>query len=377
MRIYSIYKAKNMILGTLITLIFGVLFSMYSAQTVIGITGGITACITMVIPSLYPYMVLCNFFDMSGGTYLVGRVMRWPAKLLMGKYYMFFPQFILSLIGGYPAGAIALNSLVKRGATDKETARKVLMFSVNTSPAFLVFGVGEGMLFSRDIGWILFGVNLLVSFITLIFVTRILLRKDAKPPKYEERNEKKLPIANVFIESVSTASRSVFFLCGFVVLFFALNEIFAYMPLGNITAIISAVGEVTSSCAMLSSGAGTLPMISAITAFGGVCVLFQVMVTAKEISPRWRTLLLVQFTKGVLSFLIMLGVSKAFPKIDLLRSKDVLSNMTSEGRMDISSSPVTSVCLILTAIALLHYMIATKGIKESFKNEKLGIHQEK
>ena len=66
-----------------------------------------------------------------------------------------------------------LNSLVKNGTTDKNTAQTVLLFSVNSSPAFVIFAVGEGMLFSKKIGLVIFLANLLSSVITLILVTRL------------------------------------------------------------------------------------------------------------------------------------------------------------------------------------------------------------
>ena len=71
MQIYSVYKAKNIIFSTLITLIFGVLFSLYSAQTKVGVISGITACTAMVIPALFPFMALVNFFNLSGGVHLL------------------------------------------------------------------------------------------------------------------------------------------------------------------------------------------------------------------------------------------------------------------------------------------------------------------
>ncbi|MBR4282150.1 MAG: hypothetical protein IKT35_00380, partial [Clostridia bacterium] len=249
---------------------------------------GITACTAMVIPALFPFMALVNFFNLSGGVHLLNKVFKYPAKLLMGRYYSFFSVYLMSLVGGYPVGASMLNALVNDDITDKDTAKTVLLFSVNSSPAFVIFAVGEGMLFSKKIGLIIFLVNLLSSLITLILVTRI----NKKTPLYKSGGVKSLSINNAFIEGVMKASTSMLFMCSFVVVFFALNEIFSFLPLGKLTAIISAVGEVTSSVSMLSAGGGTLPLICAVTSFGGVCVMLQIVALSKEFCPKLWMLLL-------------------------------------------------------------------------------------
>ncbi len=376
MQIYSIYKAKNIVISTLITLIFGVLFSIYSAQTKVGIISGITACTVMVIPSLFPFMALCNFFQFSGGADFLNKIFKHPAKLLMGKYYNFFSVYLMSLIGGYPVGAALLNTLVKKGLTDKDTAQTVLMFSINSSPAFLVLAVGEGMLFSAKIGWIIFLINLLTSLITLILVTRLTPKVSKKHPRWNEGVKTGyLSLADAFVEGVMKASTSMLFLCGFVVLFFGLNEIFSYIPFGRLTVIISALGEVTSSCAMLSAGGGTLPLISAVTSFGGMCVLFQIVALSKEFSPKWWMIFSVQAFKGVLSCFLTWVTLKIFPEIELWRYEEVISNMTSPGKFGISSTPITSVCLVLTAGVMLHYTIRIISKKENKTNEEFGIYK--
>ena len=375
MQIYSVYKAKNMIISTLITLIFGVLFSLYSAQSKVGIISGITACTTMVIPSLFPFMALCNFFSLSGGAEFLNKILKYPAKLLMGEYYEFFSVYLVSLVGGYPVGAATLNNLVKNGKTDKDTAKKVLMFSVNSSPAFLVFGVGEGMLFSNKLGWYLVLVNILSSLVTLVLVSRKAPEITKKPPVYKKGATKYMSLNDAFVEGVMKASTSMLFLCGFVVLFFSLNEIFAFMPLGKLTAVISAVGEVTSSCAMLSNGGGTLPLIAAVTSFGGVCVILQILALSKSFRPKLWVLILTQFAKGVLSYVLMWGMIKIFPEIGLARYDDVLSNMSSPGKFGISSTPITSACLVLTAGTTLYYTIKILSNKENKTNEEFGIYK--
>ncbi len=371
MQIYSVYKAKNIIFSTLITLLFGVLFSIYSAQSRVGIISGITACTTMVIPSLFPFMALCNFFNFSGGPHLLNRVFKYPAKLLMGKYYNFFSVYLMSLVGGYPVGANMLNSLVKDGTTDKNTAQTVLLFSVNSSPAFVIFAVGEGMLFSKKIGLVIFFTNLLSSVVTLILVTRL----SKKFPLYKKGAARRLSLNNAFVEGITKASVSMAFMCGFVLIFFALNEIFSFLPLGKLTALISMLGEVTSSVAMLSTGGGTLALISAVTTFGGMCVLLQIVALSKEFSPKLWLILSIQLLKGALSYFIMCVTLRIFPEIGLWRYDEVISNMMSPGKFGISSTPITSACLVLTAGVMLYNTIRIISNKENKTNEEFGIYK--
>lgn len=371
MQISRVYKLKNMICGVLLTTVFGALFIIYSAQARVGIISGITACVTVVIPSMYPFMALCSFFDISGGAPLINKLFKYLPKVLMGRYSPFFSQYLLSLIGGYPVGAASLNTLVKKGVTDADTAKKVLMFSVNTSPAFVILAVGEGMLYSKKIGWILFGVNLLTSFITMVAVTRFAPLFTKKSPYIDvSKNTENSSLDQSFVTGVVTASRSLLFMCGFVVLFFALNEMASYMPFPQLTVVISILGEITSSCAVMTSGEASLPLIASMLSFGGLCVHFQIMSVAKDFRPKFDQILTVQTVKAIISYILMCFLQAVFPEIINLRAEQTLSNMTSPGEMGFSVPPITAVCLVLTALSLLYYMINLTAKKEKLSNEK-------
>lgn len=226
------------------------------------------------------------------------------------------------------------------------------------------------MLFSKKIGVVIFLANLLSSVITLFLVTRL----SKNIPLYKNGETRYLPLNNAFVEGITKASISMAFMCGFVLIFFALNEIFSFFPFGKLTAVISTVGEVTSSVSMLSTG-GELSLISAVTSFGGVCVLLQIMAVSKEFSPKLWPLLLIQLLKGVLSYFITCVILKIFPEIGLWRYEEVISNMTSPGRFGISSTPITSACLILTAGVMLYNTIRIISNKENKRNEEFGIYK--
>ena len=69
-------------------------------------------------------MALANFFSFSGGADFLNKIFKYPAKILMGKYYNFFSVYLMSLVGGYPVGAATLNALVKNESNSQNEEKQ-------------------------------------------------------------------------------------------------------------------------------------------------------------------------------------------------------------------------------------------------------------
>ncbi len=120
---------------------------------------GITLCLDVLIPSLFPFFVLSSLLIETGVAGLCARPLsRWMYPLF-GVGGAGAAALVLGLIGGYPAGARTIAQLVERGECSREEARRLSRFCNNCGPAFFLGAVGMGVFGSKEVGVLLLGAN--------------------------------------------------------------------------------------------------------------------------------------------------------------------------------------------------------------------------
>lgn len=186
-----------------------------------GISRGLAICSSIIIPSLFPFLVLSGFLVKSGLSESLGRRLERPTRFLFGLPGCCAAGILVGFLGGYPAGGIAVGELVERGAVTREQGRRMLCFCVNGGPAFIISAVGAGMLGNAAYGALLYAAHIAAS-ILLGLLLRLL--GDKEPAQSESISSAAAPrtsAAAAFVEAVNAACRSMLFMCGFIVLFAA------------------------------------------------------------------------------------------------------------------------------------------------------------
>jgi len=182
-----------------------------------GVSRGLSICGSVMIPSLFPFLVLAGFIVRSGMSGTLGRRLERPTRFLFGLPGCCGAAILVSMIGGYPAGGVAIRELLEQKAITEAQARRMLRFCVNGGPAFVVSAVGAGLLGSVQKGLMLFAAQITASLL-LGVAGRRKLEKELPQVKVKAKH---VPAAAAFVESVNGACRSLLYICGFVVLFAA------------------------------------------------------------------------------------------------------------------------------------------------------------
>lgn len=99
--------------------------------------------------SLFPFLVISSYIIASGTADTIGKILRKPFGAMFGISGELAPAFIIGLISGYPAGAMTAAELVRNKKCDSDSASRALAFCSNTGPAFLIGGIGAGLLGDR------------------------------------------------------------------------------------------------------------------------------------------------------------------------------------------------------------------------------------
>ncbi len=271
-----------------------------------GAEEGLRICAGTVIPSLFPFAVLAYFMSAGGIFEPFLKFAEGLTQKLLGLNGDEFFCFLMSMLGGYPVGAGLIDKMCADKRLSPKRARVLLLFSVNAGPPFVVTAVGTGMIHSKKAGTVLLAAHILSSLIMCRVLTLFY------PPTTEKRAEKKpaLSLGDCFVDAVRAASKGMFSICGWVVFFSAFRPIFKALPLGGFSRFALPLFEVTSG---LSEGNFTVPETAFFLGFSGFSVIFQVMASSKNFTPKLLFTVISRFAHGLISFALCKLYLSFFP----------------------------------------------------------------
>ncbi len=287
-----------------------------------GVSRGLAVCGDVLIPSLFPFLVLGGFLTRSGVASAVGRRLETVTRTVFGLPGCCAAGILLGAIGGYPAGGTVVGELFRGGQIDREQARRMLRFCVNGGPGFVISAVGAGLTSSTKVGVILFFANLIASLtIGIASVPRGARRRTVVSRRADVRH----PPAAALVEAVTGACESLLFMCGFVLLFAAVTALIdvSGLPalLGGsakgasiVSALISCVLEVSGGCsaaAPLGELAGLLLGFS--IGFGGLSVHCQLASTLHGLGLVDGSFFLSRLAQGMLTAVLSVVLLRVFP----------------------------------------------------------------
>ena len=259
--------------ANLILFVLGVLLFACAEPAVSAASSALSLCITSVIPSLFPFMVLSSLMVRFR---LLDPVCRFlPFRKLFGLPSHASGAFLLGALCGFPIGAKTACSLYRSGVLTKEEAERTCALSANTGPAFAVGVAGSALWGSRAFGWYLYGAQLLSAVLTgLLFRKKTSDIKSVSVYSTEKRTD---PIRSL-AEAVSSSAAACIPLCGYIVFFSVLSAIAAELITDPIaSAFAGSVLEFTTGIrqASLTGGTTGLFLTGFSLGFSGLSVLAQ------------------------------------------------------------------------------------------------------
>ncbi len=251
----------------------------YPAALANGVSRGLSICGAVIIPTLYPFMIfaglladspLCTRPSRLAGA-LTQRLFRLPACC--------GPAMLISLVGGYPAGGLAIARLRDTGQIHRDEARRMTLFCVNAGPAFIVSTVGAGLLGSVRAGWLLFAAHAATSLLMGILLGQRATTPSAASSPTSRRAPRTLAIV------VRDSCQSLIAMCGFVLLACAGLSVWeaSGLPLAlqrltglaatQWSAVVAGVTEVSCGCiAVAGNGVFTPFWLALCLGWGGLSV---------------------------------------------------------------------------------------------------------
>lgn len=329
---------KNLLVFCVIIVLFIILI-LNSKVVGSSVKKGMLLCCDVIIPTLFPFLVLSLFISKSG----MLNALPFPKKYRYFQKYLGI--FILSLLGGYPIGAKLLNDAYEKGVIDKKSAELLLFCSVNAGPAFTILVVGGGILGSTKLGWILYLSQIISSLLTFILISLRL-------SKEEKITENADSLTDSFVLSVSDASVSMLSMSGYIIICTAIIGILKNLSLPFILKKVLFL-TIEISNAILETK--NIYVLSLILCFSGFSIIFQILFITKSFKPNAFKVLLSRIVNASLSAALAFAFLKIF-KI----STETLSNTTALLRLSQNNSLVISFMLLVTCIAFIYSINAKK-----------------
>ena len=294
-----------------------------------GAKRGLNFCGDILIPSIFPFLVLSVFVVKSGVSKALSRPLNPVTRRLFRLPGGAGATVLIGLVGGYPSGARGVKTLLDAGEITPRQARRLLCFTVGAGPAFVISVAGSGLLGSTQAGVILF-VSQITAALFLGIVIGLFSKEESGPAKRmvpparpaiaaeETKQAPAVSVSSALVEAAADGASSMISMCSFVILFSSLLMIMDQSGVSAfLSRLFSSVGlpdsiaaslapvllEVTTGSTAAAQAGASAPFLSFALGWAGLCVDFQIFSMLRSVS----------FSKGVfLLFRLLHGLLAAF-----------------------------------------------------------------
>lgn len=343
--ILAVYKIKPFLVFSSVAIIMILLlrFPAYAAE---GIRKGLVYSVELLVPSLFPFMVLSSFIMRSGVSDFVGKVFGFFSKKFLNLPESCASAVILSLIGGFPVGAKCISILSENRQINFRQAERMSYFCVCSGPAFLITAVGTLMLHNSVCGVILY-FSQVISALLIGILTGIFSEKSDDSFERKMKSPKENLISD-FLLSCRDGANSIIEMTALVILFSMIINMISYTGFSD-NIILPIFLEVTSANKILSENGAALWLFSFAAGFGGLCVHLQILNILKEIKINYRKFVFFRLVNAGISSVITFLICQIYQPVQ--ETFSVFGGAESE--ISSGTAAGTVAILILSVIFLL------------------------
>jgi sporulation integral membrane protein YlbJ len=283
---------------SIFSVIFIITLVLYSKSNLQAAKEGLILWANNVVPSLFPFFVATEILCSTNIISIVGRFLEKPVKKIFNVPGEGALVLIMGIISGYPTGAKIVSNFKEQGICSKEDSERLIAFTNNSGPLFIIGTVGISLFHDVKIGYMLLGVHI-VSCLIVGVIFRNWKKKEGNLITFHKKEENKKSVSlkdlgEILGNSIKHSIGTILNIGGFVVIFSVIISIlnssgFFYLISkfalkfniqGElVTSIVSGIIELTNgvkNISLLPISKLTLCLTSFMLGFGGISVLLQV-----------------------------------------------------------------------------------------------------
>ena len=303
---FYIFKIKKLLLPFILTL-FTICLILFSTSNLSAAKKGLTLWANSIVPSLFPFFVATELLSHTPFTYYLGKLLNRFMKPVFNIRGEGSFAFIMGIISGYPMGAKIAADFRTNNICSKEECERLLSFTNNSGPLFIVGSIGISMFGNSMIGLLLL-ITHIFACITVGIIFRFWKSKNNSSISYlsshsnfnTNSNVSFSNLGEVLGKSITNSISTILLIGGFVVVFssiisilkasgFLNSIVILFTPIFNvlgvdstfISGIFTGILEITNGINYIANiHIKNISINIIITAFllgfGGISVLLQV-----------------------------------------------------------------------------------------------------
>lgn len=316
----------------------------FSKSNLPAVKSGLSLWVNSVIPSLFPFFVATELLMHTNIISWLGNIFNKFMKPLFNIRGEGCFAFIMGIISGYPIGAKIASQFRENNICTKEECERLLSFTNNSGPLFIIGTVGILMYKNTTIGILLFITHLLscisVGILFRFWKNNKVSNNSISIKKTNIQNSKSVSFSNlgeVLAESITSSISTILLIGGFVVLFSSIISILKssgililcsnmicpifrllHIDTDFVQPLLTGFLEITNGISSISNIATKKISINIIlTAFllgiGGISVLLQVLSITSKTDLSIKPYIYGKLLQGILAAFYTYTLMNIFP----------------------------------------------------------------
>lgn len=219
----------------------------FSKSNLPAVKNGLALFANSVVPSLLPFFIATEMLMHTNIVNHIGYILNPIMKPLFNVGGEGAFAFVMGIISGYPVGAKIAANFRKNNICSKEECERLLSFTNNSGPLFIIGTVGISMFGNSTIGLLLFITHLLASVTVGIIFKFWKYEKKLSPISNINYNHvspnvsKSISLSNlgeVIAESITSSITTILMIGGFIVVFSTVISILNSSGITNLVILI-------------------------------------------------------------------------------------------------------------------------------------------
>ncbi|MCI8273359.1 MAG: sporulation integral membrane protein YlbJ [Clostridia bacterium] len=222
MKHFYIFKLKQLIFPFVLVL-FTACLIVFSKTNLLASKNGLVLWANSIVPSLFPFFVATELLSHTNFTYYLGKLLNKFMKPVFNVRGEGSFAFIMGILSGYPIGAKIAANFRENNICTKEECERLLSFTNNSGPLFIIGTVGISMFGNSSIGFLLLITHLLASITVGIIFRFWKYKADSNTScnsfKVSNNDISLSNLGGIIGNSITTSINTILLIGGFVVLF--------------------------------------------------------------------------------------------------------------------------------------------------------------
>lgn len=286
--------------------IFIISLILFSKNNISAAKGGLLLWANNVVPSLLPFFIATELISHTNVVSKLGKILNPIMKIIFNVPGIGSYPLLMGIISGYPTGAKIVTDFKENGLCSQVEAERMLAFTNNSGPLFILGTVGI-TLFGNSLIGILLLITHVLACLSVGFVFRFWKNNKGKSYIYKtsyNSDKKYVSFSNlgeILGNSIMSSIKTVFMIGGFIVLFsvilsilkdinffnmmgkflFPIFKLFGIDNFDFVTSFLAGFLEITNGIMQISKIpckyiSTNILLTAFLLGFGGISVLLQV-----------------------------------------------------------------------------------------------------